>query len=171
MNQEFSREVEERIVTHVMKDLDPSWLVSHTKVAIASVVGGLASLLLCGQFGLGLTNVANSFNEHIHHSMGPIPCAIVCGFLYAIFPIVVLRFFLSQPLQFRAIMRRRWQVILIWFGGFGGLLASFGHHGTQAVTFAAWIVGAVATANLVAHFMYAVAPDWNFSERFARLTT
>lgn len=169
MSQEFSKEVQGRIFGHVMKDLDPSWLLAHTKVGIASLLGGLLSLVICGQFGFGFTSVANSFNHAIHANMGPVPCAIICGILYAVFPISILRFVLCHPLQFRAIMKRRWQAILVWFGGFGGAVASFGHHGSDILTFAGWVVAAIAAANLMAHLMYVVVPAWDSSVRLRLL--
>jgi hypothetical protein len=170
MVQEIPRKVTERIFDHVMKDLKPSWLVSHTKVAIASIVGGLLSLLVCGQFGLGFTDVANSLNHTLHFKMGAIPCAILCGTLYAFFPVAVLRFGLCHPLQFRAIMKHRWQAIVVWFGGFGVSMASVGHHGTDILVLAGWLVGAILAANLLAQIMYGLVPNWDFQERFRALS-
>lgn len=169
MSQDSSTTAREQIVTQVMRDLNPSWLVTHTKVAVASVVGGLLSLLVCGQFGLGFTGVANNVSDTIHASMDPVPCAVVCGVLFAIFPIALLRLTLCHPLQFRAIMKRRWQAILVWFGGFGGALAFLGHHGSDAFVLAAWIFGAVVAANALAHLMFVVAPTWNLSARLQRV--
>lgn len=169
MLQQFSNGVKDRIFSRVMGELDPSWLLSHTKVAIASIVGGLLSLVVCGQFGFGFTPIADSFNHHIHENMGPIPCAIICGTLYALFPIAVLRFGLCPPLQFQAIMKRKWQAIAIWFGGFGAVMASMGHHGASILAFAGWILAAVAAANIVAYLMYVVVPSWDSSFRLRLL--
>lgn len=161
MSLDFSKELKNKIFQHVMKDLDPSWLLTHTKVGTASILGGLLSLVVCGQFGIGFTPLANSLNHAIHANMGSIPCAIICGMLYAAFPVTLLRFLLCPPLQFRAIMKRRWQAILVWFGGFGGLVATFGHHGTDILTFAGWIAAAIAGANLIAWLMNVIAPAWD----------
>ncbi len=165
MNDGISKRVEDEIQLHVLRDLDPPWMLVHTKVALAAVVGGLASLLICGQFGVGLTPAATALNHTIHESMGPIPCAIVCGVMYAIFPIAMLRFALCGPLQFRAITKRRWQSLLLWFGGFGGVMASFGHHGDSALTFSGWILAAIFAANVLARGLYAVVPAWDLPLR------
>jgi hypothetical protein len=165
MSKNFSKTVEDNIHQYVLNDLDPSWMQVHMKVAIAAIIGGLVSLLICGQFGLGFTPIATVFNHMIHESMGPVPCAILCGTLYAIFPVAILRFGLCGPLQFRAITKRRWQAIVVWFGGFGAAMAHFGHHGNNIVTFAGWVTAAVVAANLIAHVLYSIIPSWDSSLR------
>jgi hypothetical protein len=161
MTEEFSPEVQERIVAHAMRDLDPSWLVLHRKVGIAAIFGGILSLGICGQFGLGFTSIATSFNHALHNNMGPHVCAIICGVLYAIFPIAVLRFLICNPLQFKTITKNHGEVIVLWFGGFGGIVAYFGHHGNDALAFTAWIAAALAAASLLSRALYFMVPGWD----------
>lgn len=133
----------EIVVTHVMKDLNPSWEVVWLKVVLAAVIGGFLSLFVCGQFGLGMTTFAQNFNSHLHHHTHPYVCAVICGGLFAIFPVTILRLLLCSPLQFKAIIQRHWYVLLIGFGGIGGFLESQGHHGVDFVTFSFWVFAAL----------------------------
>jgi len=170
MENGYSKDIRERITGHVMADLDPSWLVTHTKVAVAAVVGGLLSLLICGQFGFGFTQAGDGLNHTLHMALGPVPCAILCGFLFAIFPVLIMRLILCHPLQFRAIMKRRRSAFVVWFGGFGAVMINFGHHGGDVVTFSAWILGAIVAANVLAQMMYALIPTWDLQARLRLLS-
>jgi len=66
-------------------------------------------------------------------------------------------------------MKRRRQAILVWFGGFGGIVAAFGHHGTDILAFAGWVAAAIAGANLIAWLMNVVAPAWDSNIRLRLL--
>ena len=129
---------------HVLRDLHPPSSLVHAKVGAAATVGGILSMATCGQFGVGLTPVARMFSEGLHEQMGPLSCALVCGALYAVFPVAILRGFLCTSLQFKAVTRRFRRVIAVWFAGCGALFAAFGHHGVTLLHLAAWMAAALA---------------------------
>ena len=159
-----SKEADERIRTHVMQDLDPGVMTVLTKVGTAAAVGGLLSLLICGQFGVGISSLAEAFSATVHDSMGPLPCALICGTLYAVFPVAILRLLLCSPLQFKVIIHRRWSVVVLWLGGFGGVMAYFGHHGGDILTLSAWVIAALAATNIFARLFELVIPAWSLAE-------
>lgn len=138
----ISKATDDLILSRVAQDLKPSLRTVHLKVGLAAILGGLLSLTVCGQFGIGWTSFAEAFSEKVHTTMDPIACALLCGGLFAIFPATLLRL-LCAPMQFRTIVRRRFGALAIWFGGFGGALVYHGHHGNDAPQFAAWIFAAL----------------------------
>lgn len=146
---DVANQIRESVVTHVMRDLNPSWEVVWLKVVLAAIIGGFLSLFICGQFGLGMTTFAQNINSLLHQHTHPYICALVCGGLFAILPVTVLRLLLCSPLQFRAIVQRRWYVLLIGFGGIGGFLESQGHHGVDFITFSVWVFAALLVAHIV----------------------
>ncbi len=153
--------IEQQVRDQILQDLDPPTLLVHTKVAVATLVGGFLSLAVCGQFGIGLTSFAEVFTDKMHDSMDPFMCALACGGLYAVFPVAVLRFLLAHPLQFKAIMQRRKMIVSLWFVGFGGTVAYFGHHGNTLLNFSAWIVAALVTAHVLTFVYSKILPAWN----------
>ncbi len=88
----------------------------------------------------------------MHEDMDALPCALVCGGRYALFPIAISKLFPCGTLQFRAIVRRRRLAVVFWFGGFGALFAAFGHHGTSLAHLVAWMLSALLTASVMARF-------------------
>lgn len=170
MAQRPSPQVEELVTDYVMRDLNPSWLAAHTKVAAAAVTGGFLSLLVCGQFGVGITPFATAFSDQVHSRMGSMTCAITCGTFFALFPVAVLRFVFCRPLQFKAIIRRRWPTLVLWFGGLGGIMASMGHHGNHLPEFLAWVSAAILATNVLARAMDWLAPAWT-NQRLLRIPT
>jgi hypothetical protein len=159
---ELPQSLASRIESYVMRDLEPPWFTAHLKVAIAASLGGLLSLFICGQFGIGFTESANAVNHAIHRGLGDIPCALFCGTLFSIFPVLVLRFVLCRPLEFRAIMQRRRQIVAVWFAGFGAIAATLGSHGSAAALLAIWVISALVAANVFAYIFYFFAPSWTW---------
>ncbi len=150
MNQPFSlnnapQHLDEVIEGFVTRDLLPPRSVVHLKVGIAAIAGGLLSLALCGQFGIGFTSFAVDLSSQIHDHLGPVPCALLCGTLYAIFPVALLRFVLCTTLQFKGILRRHQLIVALWFGGVGTILASAGHHGADLLGIGLWLSAALAS--------------------------
>lgn len=133
--------IEKNIYNFVMADLEPKALTVYLKTGLAILLGGVTSMFFCGQFGVGITGFAQDLNQNIHHTMGSVGCAALCGSLFAILPVFVLRAVCS-PMQFRAIIRKKWQAPAIWLGFFGAILAYHGEFQTEFVHFAAWLIGA-----------------------------
>ncbi len=138
---EVPRHLTETILTRVRRDLDPSPLTVLLKTGVAIVLGGIASLFVCGQYGLGITGFAQNINLSFHHHTGSLACAVICGSLFAIIPVLVLRFMCSA-IQFRVIIRKKWQAPVIWLASFGGMLAYHGEFGNEFVNFLAWTTAA-----------------------------
>ena len=135
---QVSLNTEKKIKGHVYGDLDPSDTTAYKKSGLALFVGGALSLFLCGQFGMGLTPVATEFSHSIHHGIGPLACAAICGALFAIVPAVVLRL-LASPIQFRALIRKKWQPQLIWTVAIGVLLSYHGDFGFEFLAVVVWV--------------------------------
>ncbi len=127
----------------VLRDLCPEASTVHAKVGTAAILGGLAALALCGQFGLGLTDFAQKVSHEMHEQMGALPCALICGSFYAIFPVLFLRFTLCSALQFKVLARSHRGKIAVWLGGCGALLAGFGHHGASLLQLGLWLFSAL----------------------------
>lgn len=134
---ELPKEIEEIIKQRVYDDLEPSDTTAYTKSAGSLFFGGTLSLFLCGQFGMSLTPLAGSFNHAIHHGIGPLWCAALCGGLFAILPVFILRI-LSSPVQFRALLRKKWQPQVFWIVSIGALLAYHGDFGFELLAVMIW---------------------------------
>ena len=139
-------QVSESTSVHIKReihaDLDPRNSVAVLKIGAALMLGGGGSLFLCGQFGLGLTEVAHEFNHRIHHTLGPLGCAALCGALFSVVPVVALRL-LCRPIEFRALLRRKWPPEIFWLGVMGGLFTYHGRFGFEWLTFWVWSLAAV----------------------------
>ncbi len=153
--------LQERILSRIMRDLEPAWGATFGKIAAASLMGGMTSLFICGQFGLGLSGFADAFNQSLHHHTGDIACALICGILFAALPMAMLRFVFCSPIQFKAIMNKRWQAFVILFAILGTVLAAIGTHNTGILAVLAWLAGALLAAKLLAQLLYATAPTWD----------
>jgi hypothetical protein len=140
--------INEKITARILRDLSPRPLVVHTKVAASAAFGGGASLLLCGQFGLGLTTFAENFNHLVHTHTNSVACALICGSLFAVLPALLLRI-LCPYLQFKAIVRRQWRVLVLWFGTVGAALAYLGDHGRTLLELGTWTIAAVVAFRLL----------------------
>lgn len=154
------KSIEDNVVNYVMKDLAPSSLVVHAKIGAAAIVGALASLLVCGQFGVGLSSWADAFSTHIHETMPTWLCSVICGSLFTIFPTLLLRV-ISSPMLFHVLFKRFFPQVIAWFGGIGSILAVFGHHGNSVDGFAIWAVAVVATIVAYSRMFEIFLPKFN----------
>jgi len=153
--------VDAAIKASVARDLQPSMLTVHLKLASAFLGGLVLSLAVCGQFGLAFSGPAAAFSHHIHHHMPATICAIVCGALYSLFPIAVLRLGLTSPLEFRAMLGQHTVAVAIWYVAIGSALGTLGHHGNDIISVGLWIATALVTGKLIAMLAHAVLPFWN----------
>ena len=133
---------EAAIYATVRCDLAPPSFLVHAKVASSVAVGGLTTLFLCGQFGLGLTEDAAEFHRLIMSHFGMLGCSLICGVLFAFIPVVVLRLWTSA-LQFRYITRRRFGVHVFWTAVFGTSLALASGRSNFMGDLPAWFFAAV----------------------------
>ncbi|RZJ53607.1 MAG: hypothetical protein EOO45_31080 [Flavobacterium sp.] len=144
-----------------MKDLQPSPLVLHTKLFLAVVLGGMVSLAVCGQFGMGMTSWAEVFSHKLHENMPALACSLICGTIYAIFPTITLRVFLCSPMQFRVILKKKLYDLALWYGVAGISLAFYGHHGQGGLEIITWFVASMATSHILAVLFKYVIPNWD----------
>ena len=152
---DISEHIDKRIRGIVMADLEPKRSTVYLKTGTSIAVGGVASLFICGQFGLGITGFAQDVNHNVHDHAGNIGCAIICGALFAILPAVVLRFFCS-PLQFHVIVSKKWQPAALWLAIFGALLAHHGELGQKFVHFGFWLASAYLIYRIIGILIYKV---------------
>lgn len=160
MLREPPQSVQDAVVSRVMRDLEPSMLAVHTRVGLAAVIGGLLSLVICGQFGVGVTSWADALNHRMHAHLDSLSCAAACGMMFAAFPVLFLRFLLTPPLLFRVILKKHQPALLVWFAGFGGILMLMGEHGQGVLEYCAWVVAALLAANLIARLINRLVPVW-----------
>lgn len=148
-NSVVSQQTRDHVLNTIKSDMNPSARVLHTKIGAAVLLGTLLSLGICGQFGVGLTDFARNFNLQVHATMDPITCAIVCGMLFSIFPVFVLKF-IASPMQFRVIFTRRLKEVAMWILPMGVIMAQHGHHGTDLPGLSTWLISAMISFYLFA---------------------
>lgn len=144
-----SQKTRDHVLNTIKSDINPSARVLHTKIGTAVLLGAVLSLGICGQFGIGLTGFARSFSLHVHATMHPVTCAILCGMLFSIFPVVILKF-ITSPMQFRMIFTRKLKEVAMWILPLGVFLAQQGHHGTAIPDVGTWLISAIASFYLFA---------------------
>ena len=71
----------QNIMSQIHSDLHPSEVSVFRKAGALHLIAGIASLFLCPQFGLGLTELSFSF-FHLLHQMNWALCMFVCGSLF-----------------------------------------------------------------------------------------
>ena len=101
---DLSKKTSNIIYSYARKDLAPSQFDVIWRIAAALLVGGLLSMFICGQFGIGFSAMAKGWNHTIHAHMGATQCAIVCGVIFSVVPVFFLRL-LSSGVLFRKIVR------------------------------------------------------------------
>lgn len=161
MESNLPEQISENIRKTILRDLNPSPLSVHLKLAAAVIIGGLVSLAICGQFGMGMTNWAELLSHKIHDTMPPVICALICGAVYAFFPTLLLRFVLCSPIQFRIILRTRYLALISWYGGTGISLAIYGQHGQGVFEILFWMLAAIGTSYLLALIFRSLIPKWD----------
>ena len=133
--------IKENIYQTVKRDLEPSRWVVHAKVATAVAVGGGSSLFLCGQMGLGLSPLAETVHGLLMHYGGFWGCTVVCGVLFAILPVVLLKI-LSSKLQYLVLLRHEWRAIFGWLMAFGCYLVFRNQQTEVTLTLVLWVTPA-----------------------------
>lgn len=149
-----------------MKDMNPSLATVNGKLALAVLLGGIISLSVCGQFGMGMTGWAEVLSHRIHEEMPPLVCASICGTAYAIFPTLLMRLVLCSPMQFQAIISKHFLAVSLWYLGIGYAMATYGEHGQKTDEIVFWTIAAVATNYVLSYLLRKLLPCWNLSEAF-----
>jgi len=133
--------IKENIYQTVKRDLvPPGWLV-HAKVGGAVAGGGTLSLFLCGQMGLGFSPLANHVHGLLMDYAGLQGCTAVCGLLFALVPVLLLRVF-SSSIQHLVLLRQKRPHIAAWVLAFG-LFLVLRNEREVMLTMAIWGVPAV----------------------------
>lgn len=141
--------ISNKIKEAIVRDMNPTQLTIHSKLSIAVITGGIISLALCGQFGFGVTEWAAAMSHSLHERMAPIPCALICGSLYALFPTLILRLLLCSPMQFKIILQKHFLSVFAWYFAIGITLAYHGDHGLGVFELGSWVFSAVLTSHVL----------------------
>ena len=152
------RKIEEKIHKRVYSDLDPHLWVVYLKMVFAVGVGGGLSMLVCGQFGMGLTSFADVVSHSIHGSWHHLACASFCGTVFAVVPTIVLRLTCS-PLQYRGIVGKQPYLpsLMLLVSVFVFFL--LGDTEGDVAYLLVWLVSAVATFHLCAKVVDSFGAD------------
>ena len=140
-------ELAEQVQSRILKDMRPRPLTVYLKSGLSVVVGGALSLLVCGQFGVGITHAAAHLHLQLHQHGHDHVSALMCGIAFALIPPFILRLFCS-PLQYRVVVRKP-HVALLWFVGLGFILAHHGEVAIELMEFALWCFASIATFQIV----------------------
>lgn len=143
----LSPEREKLLCNRVARDLEPKVRIVWLKSAVAIAVGGGVSLLVCAQFGVGQTQLAESYNAWLHSTFGGFWCMVACALHFAVLPAFVLRL-LCNGLQFRAIHKRYAYIPLSLLATAGALLSQFGGYAHGFLELMTWTLSAVGTFQL-----------------------
>lgn len=139
---EVSETIKENIYRQVRRDLEPSLGLIHTKVGLAVAVGGGLSLFFCGQMGLGLSPLAESVHRILMDKGGVLGCTVLCGLIFALVPVLLLRAS-SSAIQFVVILRRKRPIIVGWVLAFGAYLVLRSERADAMLLWCLWGVSAV----------------------------
>ena len=100
----LSKKTQEYIYSYVKNDLEPRQLDVALRIGVTLLLGGILSMFFCGQFGIGFSSLAKGWNHALHAHMGATQCAIVCGAIFSVVPVLFLRF-VTNGVLFRKIIR------------------------------------------------------------------
>ncbi len=137
-----SQKAKDHVLNTIKMDMNPPLLVLHTKLGASVILGAALSLGICGQFGLGLTDFARSFSLYVHTNMDPVKCAILCGMMFSIFPVAILKV-MTSTMQFRVIFSKKLLDVSLWILTVGVIMAQYGHHGKDATGLSTWLISAI----------------------------
>ncbi|MFK7872810.1 MAG: hypothetical protein AB8C84_06505 [Oligoflexales bacterium] len=111
----------EEIYKYVHQDLHPSvWSVTW-RLGLSIFLGGFLSMIFCGQFGLGLSRMAQDTMHMVHSRYGSIRCSILCGMIFTLAPIVILKGICSRFL-FRHVIWSYHFILFIFLNFFAFLI-------------------------------------------------
>lgn len=158
MSSHLPENISEKIRKTIVEDMRPTPFMLHLKLFTAVFFGGLISLAVCGQFGMGMTSWAEVLSHKIHETMPPMVCALICGTVYSVFPTILLRMLLCSPMQFRIIIKKKFVALATWYCGTGLSLAIYGQHGQGMLEIISWSLAAVGTSYLLALAFSALIP-------------
>lgn len=133
----------------IRRDIDPPLTLVFLKVVVATVVGGLMTALLCGRFsGDGGLSI-----EHLMHRVdiayADIWCAALCGSIFAILPVVVLRL-ITSSVQFLTIFAKHKLLLGINLSGAAAVFFVHEQVSSYALGFVVWTAGALVAGLLIA---------------------
>ena len=147
---EIPTHIKDAVFRVVLNDLEPRPEVVAFKTGIAAAAGGLASLFFCGQFGMGFGLVADSVYQWIMANAGMLGCTLLCGSLFAILPVIVLRL-ISSAIQFRIVVTKKWPVLFVWFSLIGIYMYARNEGRDSFWEVLAWIASAIVAFKILAH--------------------
>lgn len=146
---QIPQHITDAIFARVRRDLTPGNLVVAAKTGLAVFVGGLLSLMVCAQFGIGFTGFSVELSHKVHVGTNSFVCALFCGAIFAVLPAVVLRL-ISSAMQFRYMLKKKWQVPVLWLVTAGALFSYHGSFGGEFINFFGWMVAAWITYRVIA---------------------
>lgn len=154
--------VENSIKAHVLADLQPSKWMVLLKATAASLLGGFLSLFFCGQFGISIGEWAFDFSQHLPMEMTPLNCALMCGVVFSVVPVFLMRFAFFNTLQFRAVIQRYifWITIpyLLWLP----IFASKGSFSEMEVELGLWALTAFFSTLVIGQALRRIGPNYLF---------
>ena len=145
---EVSEDIRMKIYDSVRRDLQPSIFDVAWRVVVAVVSGGVLSLFFCGQFGIGFSNMAYGWLHFVHANMGTFYCALLCGVIFSLAPVFILRI-LSSGVLFRVIIRKYQRIPAGCIATAGLVMYGHGVFMTDVVPIALWIGSAVLTFQIL----------------------
>jgi len=135
-----SIEIESKIMQKLEDELCPSQRFVFIKFFFIEAFAGVATLLVCPQFGLGLGD-HNQFFHTLHETLDPFVFYITCGLFFVIFGAAVSGLLLNYG-EIRSIKRSKYIYYLIY-----ALIACFLFFilGAEILLFSsfAWILGSI----------------------------
>lgn len=155
-NVDLSEKLSASVREQILRDMRPSLAIIYLKSGLAVGLGGAISLLLCGQFGVGITHASLHFTNELHAHAHDFWGALACGIIFAIIPPFILRL-LSSPLQFRLITRKSFHSSVVWLVGLGAILAHHGETIIEVYSFLIWAGGAFLTFMIISRIIDRVA--------------
>ncbi|MGE0175117.1 MAG: hypothetical protein AB7T49_20145 [Oligoflexales bacterium] len=132
-----SESIRNRIYTMVQRDLEPSRVVVHSKIAGAIFAGGLFSLFMCAQLGYGLSDFSHGTHKVLMDFGGFYGCTAICGLLFSIVPVVVLKLCTSD-VQYSLLLRRERWAFVGWITVFGAFLTLRNSRPDSILVLALW---------------------------------
>jgi len=135
------RKTKENILKRVEKDLNPSLFRVVCYLLLSFGVGGVFSMFVCGQFGIGLSSFALHMSHKLHSQMNPSVCSILCGGIFAIVPVFILKL-IAHPIFFAVIVKKYYflQAGFIFF--FGLIVYSHSNYKLELASLFLWSLSA-----------------------------
>ena len=151
--------IKENILKTIEKDLNPSLFRVTCYLLISFGVGGAFSMFVCGQFGIGLSSFALHMSHKLHSQMNPFLCAVLCGGIFSVVPVLVLKL-ISHPLFFKVIVKEYYylQAGCIFF--FGLIVYSHSNIKLEFLSLIIWSLSAYLVFKLLCSFILFYVTPW-----------